>query len=217
MSNVSVSPVRAAMRPVLRSTTPIGFIRTSTRRRERTNGVPEVRTWLSGLGAQGRVAPARDERSWSAFDVLLGNRAAGGQVEPPIVDRAAPGRWPLVLDEEHEPAGLGDEGRLEMRIGVIEHRPGAVRRLADREGAFEDVPDLREIVLVERMMRAGVVADQAGVGLGRRLRTRVEEHLAPLAGPAQCLPFALIDVDGGERLVRRCLDHVSIPPLGGGV
>ncbi len=52
-----------------------------------------------------------------------------------------------------------------MRVGVIEHRAGAVRRLADGEDALEDVPDLREVVLVERMMTAGLVAHQPGVGL----------------------------------------------------
>jgi hypothetical protein len=45
------------------------------------------------------------------------------------------------------------------------------------------------------MVRAGLVAHEAGIGLGRALGLRMEEHLAPLAGPAQGLPRPIVDVD----------------------
>jgi hypothetical protein len=43
-----------------------------------------------------------------------------------------------------------------MRIGVIDHRTGLIDLSADRERAFEDVPDLRKIVPVHRVVRAGL-------------------------------------------------------------
>src|SRR5262249_51830716 len=85
----------------------------------------------------------------------------------------------------------------------------AVRALADLKFALEDVPDLREIVLVQRMVRAGLVAHEAGIGLGRTLGPWMEEHLAPLAGPAQRLPRPVVDVNGFHWLMtgRHCVAH----------
>jgi hypothetical protein len=47
-----------------------------------------------------------------------------------------------------------------------------------------------------RMMRAGVVPHQSGVRLGGRVRARVEQHRAPLPGPAHRVPLLVVDVDG---------------------
>src|SRR4051812_26948922 len=145
----------------------------------------------------------------SALDVFRGDGLALRQVEAAVVDGATAGRRPLVLDEEHQSTGLGDQRRLEVWVGIVEHRTRAVGPLADRERALEDVPDLREVVLVEGMMRTGFVAHEAGVRLGRRAGARVEEHLAPLPGPAQRLPLAFVKVDRGQRLVRR-LGHLVL-------
>src|SRR5262245_22275236 len=52
------------------------------------------------------------------------------------------------------------------------------------------------------MVRAGLIAHQAGIGLGRTLGPWMEEHLAPLPGPAQRLPRLVVDVDGFHWLMR---------------
>src|SRR3954471_7597842 len=172
-----------------------------------------VRVEVHGQAAPRSVLFAIARRRRSALEVFLADRLPRVHVEAPVVNRALAGGGPLVLDEEHEPAGLGDEGRLEMRVGVIEHRTGAIFRVADGESALEDVPDLREVVLVEWMMRAGLVAHEPRVRLRRRIAAGMEQHLAPLPGPPQRLPLAVVDVDRGERLVRQGLAHGPVPPL----
>src|SRR4029077_8172907 len=69
-----------------------------------------------------------------------------------------------------------------------------VGALADPELSLEDVPDLGEVVLVERMVRAGLVADEARGWLGRPVGRGMEQHLAPLPGPAQRLPLPIVGV-----------------------
>src|SRR5215510_6205723 len=71
-----------------------------------------------------------------------------------------------------------------MRIGVVDHRAGLIDFSAYRERAFEDIPDLCEIVPVRGMVRARLVAYKPGVGLGRSLRPGMEQHLAPGRGSA---------------------------------
>src|SRR6266850_8154223 len=115
-------------------------------------------------------------------------RTPGLHVEAAVVDRPAARRGPRILHEEHDPAGLGDRRLLEVGIGIVEHRAGAIGLAADAELAFDDVPDLGEVVLVARMMSAGLVAHQAGVRLGGAVGPWMEQHLAPLAVPAQRLP-----------------------------
>jgi hypothetical protein len=88
-----------------------------------------------------------------------------------------------------------------VRIRVKDHRAGAVFAPADVEAAFEDVPDLREIVPVQRMVRARCEAQDTGVGLGGPFRPRVEQHLPGLARPANRFPFELIAVSRFHRLV----------------
>ncbi len=88
-----------------------------------------------------------------------------------------------------------------MGVRIEEHGAGPVGRLADPELALEDVPDLGEIVLVEGMVRPGLVPHQPRVGLGGALRPGVEEHLAPLAGPAQRFPVTGVGVHRLERLM----------------
>src|SRR4029450_9601375 len=162
----------------------------------------------AGPGEAPRASSAKRARfrssRRSALEVLLGNGLARRYVEAAVVDRAAPGRRPLVLNEKHEPAGRRRQRRLPVRVRVEEHRARAVRTLADLELAFQDVPDLREVVLVQRMVRAGLIAHEAGIGLGRALGTGMEEHLAPLPWPAQRLPRPVVDVDGFHWLMIGC-------------
>src|SRR4029077_1352173 len=113
--------------------------------------------------------------------VLLGDRAALLHVEAPIVDRPAAGGRALVLHEQHQAPGAGGERRLEVRIRVEEHAARPIRRIPDLELPLEDVPDLGEVVLVERMVRARLVADEPRVGRGGALRARGAGAPAPLA------------------------------------
>jgi hypothetical protein len=92
-----------------------------------------------------------------------------------------------------------------MRIRVKDHRPRAALPAADLEGTFEHVPDLREVVLVHGVMRARLEAQDAGVGLGRPIGPRMEQHLPGLAGPADRFPFELIAVARFHGLM---FDHV---------
>ena len=81
-----------------------------------------------------------------------------------------------------------------MRVGVEDHGARTHGALADLERALEHVPDLREIVAMARMKRAGQVAHEAGIGLARAFRPRMEHHLAVLAGKPQRLPRHVVDV-----------------------
>src|SRR6266849_6821834 len=93
------------------------------------------------------------QQSALGIDSLLLHRLALRHVEPPVVDRAAAGGRALVLDEEHESAGLGAKRLLEVRVGIEQHRAAAVPAVADGDLAFEDVPDLGEVVSVPGMVR----------------------------------------------------------------
>src|SRR5205085_7563913 len=90
----------------------------------------------------------------------------------------------------------------EMRVGMKEHRARTAELAGNAELAFQDVPDLREIVAMPGVVRARREAQEAGIGLGRARRAWVKQHLAGLAGPADRLPFHLVDVADQRRLVR---------------
>src|SRR5687768_1195701 len=90
-------------------------------------------------------------RAVSALEILLGELLALFHVEAAVVDRPAARRRARILAEEHEPAGLGRELLLVVRVGVEEHRARSAHLPADAELAFEDVPDLREVVPVQRV------------------------------------------------------------------
>src|SRR5206468_2824371 len=85
--------------------------------------------------------------------------------------------------------------------GIEDHRAGTVLFSADPELAFEYVPDLREIVLVQRVITARFIAHDARVGLGRSRRIRMEQHLPGLPWPADRLPLAVIAVNEFGRLM----------------
>src|SRR4029434_5901729 len=62
-------------------------------------------------------------------------------------------------------------------------------------------------VLVVGMVRAGLVAHEPRIGLGRPVGTGMEQHLAPLPRPAQGLPLPLVDANGLRRLMHALLLH----------
>src|SRR3982750_2169013 len=89
-----------------------------------------------------------------------------------------------------------------MRIGMEDHRARRARATADRERALEDVPDLREVMVVHRMMGPGLEAQDAGVRFCGPFRTRMEQHLAGLAGPSDGFPFDVVAMPNLHRLMR---------------
>ena len=77
--------------------------------------------------------------------------------------------------------------------------------LANLECAFEHIPDLREVVVVQRMVRTGREPENAGIWLGRPLWPRVEHHLAGLPRPTNGFPFELVAMANFHWLVHDCL------------
>src|SRR5260370_23488103 len=128
------------------------------------------------------------------LQVLLRQRLALLHIEAPVVDRALARLRPRVLHEEHEAARLGGKILLEVRVGVEDHRARAQRPVADLERALEDVPDLRKIVTMARMVGTGLVAHKTRVGLARSLWPRAADHLALLPGAAHRRPSPSGDV-----------------------
>ena len=66
----------------------------------------------------------RSAKRPSDIQPLLRQRLSFGHVETAVVDRPAAGGRALILDEEHQPAGLGREVFLVVRIGVEHHGAG---------------------------------------------------------------------------------------------
>src|SRR6266404_1427968 len=144
---------------------------------------------LSSRAERGTFARTRSE-----IDAFVGDRLAFGHVEAAGKNRALAGRRAGILHDQDLAAGLGAEIAFEMRIGVEQHRARRAELAVDGEFALQDVPDLREAVIMLGMMCAGLQPKNAGVGLGGPLRPRMEQHLAGLARPADRLPFDIVDV-----------------------
>src|SRR5229473_6337308 len=139
-------------------------------------------------------------RSMLEVDLLRCRRRL--EVHPSLVDRPPARGRAGILDEQDGAAGLGPHLVLEMRVFHVDERAGAVLLLTHLELAVDDVPDLREVVLVEGKPRAGLVAQEAGIGHGRALRRRVEEELRDVPEPAH-LPLHLAGMPELRRVVGR--------------
>src|SRR5438034_10920496 len=107
--------------------------------------------------------------TWLDLQVLLRQGLALLHVEAPVVDRALARLRPRVLHEEHEAARLGGQVLFVMRSRMIDYSARPAGALADLEGAFQDVPDLGEIVTMTRVEGTGLVAHEARVRLCRPL------------------------------------------------
>src|SRR4051794_28031180 len=70
---------------------------------------------------------------------------------------------------------------LEMRVGHIGYRAGAVKLSAKGEFALDDVPDLREIVPMQRKGRARCVFEKSRVGFRRTFGARVKQEFGDIA------------------------------------
>src|SRR5580704_4020701 len=140
----------------------------------------------------------------SMLEVDLLRRRCCLEVHPPLVDRPPARGRAGILDEQDGAAGLGPHLVLEMRVFHVDQRARTVFPLAHLELAVDDVPDLREVVLVEGKPRAGFVAQEAGIGHGRALRRRMEEELGDVVEAAD-LPVHL----AGMPELRRVVDRVG--------
>jgi len=100
-----------------------------------------------------------------------------------------------------------------MQVGMEDHGAGAVFVSGDHELTFQDIPDLREIVPVQRMARAGRETDEPGVRLGGPVRPWVEQHLAFESVEAKRLPFPFVHMHGLEGMIAR-LAHSPWPADG---
>ena len=83
--------------------------------------------------------------------------------------------------------------------------------LTDLERTLEDVPDLREVVAVARVVGAWLVAHEARVRLAQAFGPRVKHHLALLTRKAQRLPGHLVGVAILGTVVLCPLAHFVFP------
>src|SRR5271170_2880724 len=116
----------------------------------------------------------------SNIGLLLFYGLAGAHIEAAVVDRPPSRRGPLILHEKHFSTRFGDEVLLEVRIRVVHHCARTVDAAANPELSLEDVPDLRKVVLMLRMIAARFVTHDAGIRLGRSIGARMKQHLARL-------------------------------------
>src|SRR5262249_44190092 len=110
-------------------------------------------------------------------NTLCGHRLPLLHIEAIVVDRPSTRGWSWVLYDQDLSPSLGMELIFIVRIGMEDHCARPVLVAADPKCSLEDIPDLREIVVVQRMMRTRLKAQNARVRLGRPLGTRMEEHL----------------------------------------
>src|SRR5205823_6761050 len=88
------------------------------------------------------------------------------QVEPILVDRPTAGGRSRILNDQDLAARLGVEFVFIVRIRMKNHRPGPALPATDLKRSLEHVPDLREVVVVQRMMGSRLEAQNARVRLG---------------------------------------------------
>src|ERR1700722_19112564 len=84
------------------------------------------------------------------LEVLLRERRRLLQIHATIIARGCTGDWSRVLHEENGPALFRAHFMLEMRVGHIGDGAGTIELSGKTEFALDDVPDLGEIVPVQR-------------------------------------------------------------------
>src|SRR5215472_10825091 len=111
----------------------------------------------------------------SVLQVLLRKRWCLFQVHAAVIDRRRTGGWAGVLHKEYRPTGRRMHFVLEMRVGHIGDRAGAVELSGKGEFALDDVPNLREVVPVQRKGSARRVFEKSRTGLRRTFWPRVKQ------------------------------------------
>src|SRR5262245_1362645 len=99
------------------------------------------------------------------------------EVHAPVVDRTRAGGRAGILHEQDGATRIGAHLVLVVWVFHVDERAGAVCLRAHPELAVDDVPDLREIMLVKGKPGTGLVAQEADVRRGRAVRRRVEQEL----------------------------------------
>src|SRR5690606_33957334 len=72
-------------------------------------------------------------------------------IEAASIDGRLPSGRAHVLHVQDVSGLLGQKSMLEVGVGMEDHRSGTVLHAVDLEHAIEDVPDLGEVVVMERM------------------------------------------------------------------
>src|SRR5439155_3471361 len=113
-----------------------------------------------------------------------------------------------VLHEEDGPAGRCVHFMLEVRVGHIGYRAGAVELSGKGEFALDDVPNLREVVPVQRKGRARRVFEKSRIGLRRTFRSRVKQEFGDIAKSSH-FPFHVSGMLELWRVMRITRSHVA--------
>src|SRR5690606_23652232 len=112
---------------------------------------------------------------------------------------------------------LGQKSMLEVGVGMEDHRSGTVLHAVDLEHAIEDVPDLGEVVVMERMPGPLLVAHDPcvwhrGIAFGGMEHHLRELAVVPQVGPAQVVrmphlhrPVVVSQRPAGPTLVKNGL------------
>jgi hypothetical protein len=95
-----------------------------------------------------------------------------------------------------------------MRVGHIGDRAGAIKLSGKSELALDDVPDLREIVPVQRERRTRRIFEKSRIRLSRAFRSRVKEEFGDIAKSPH-LPFHVLGVLEFGRVMRAARTHVA--------
>src|SRR5262249_31056361 len=148
----------------------------------------------SGRWRQSAAAECSAPTSTLPVNTLCGHRLLLLHIEAIVVDRPSTRSWSWVLYDQDLSPSLGMELIFIVRIGMEDHCARPVLAAANPKGSLEDIPDLREIVVVQRMMRTRLKAQNTRVRVGRPLGTRMKDHLARLSGAANHFPSQLVAV-----------------------
>src|SRR5215472_4383454 len=155
-----------------------------------------------------RLAEVPGRSRASVLQVLMRHRRRFSQIHPAVVNRRRAGGWAGVLHKEYRPTGRGVHVMLEMRVRHIGYRPGAVELSGKAELALDDVPDLREVMPMQRERRARRVFEKSRIGFRRAFGSRVKEEFGDVAKSPH-LPFHLLGVLEFGRVMRAARTHVA--------
>src|SRR5215510_14554038 len=159
-----------------------------------------------------RLAAPLDRSHESVLQVLLRKRWRLFKVHAAVIDRRGAGGWAGVLHKEYRPAGRRVHFVLEMRVGHIGYRTGAVELSGKGEFALDDVPDLREVMPVQRKGSARRVFEKSRIGLRRTFRSRVKGEFGDIAKSSH-IPFHVGGVFELGRVMRITHTHAAFSCL----
>ena len=117
------------------------------------------------------LRPCSAPTSTLPVNTLCGHRLPLLHIEAIVVDRPSTrGRSWVLYDQKLSPS-LGMELIFIVRIGMEDHCARPILAAADPKCSLEDIPDLREIVVVQRMMRTRLKAQNARVAMTSNVKS----------------------------------------------